>query len=81
MGGVRLYWRCRACIAFQTASVRLADAGCMIRSQMSALSVPVLIGSKSPTAFLAIAHVTAHEQYRQFFARVLGSARDGKTCL
>ena len=48
---------------------------------MSALSVSVLIGSKSPTAFLAIAHVTAHEQYRQFFARVLGSARDGKTCL
>ena len=31
---------------------------------MSALSVPVLIGSKSLTAFSAIAHDTAHDQYR-----------------
>ena len=48
---------------------------------MSTLSVSVLIGSKSFTAFLAIAHDTAHDQYLQFFARVLGSAHDGQTCL
>ena len=53
----------------------------MIRSQVSALSVFVLIGSRSLTAFLAIAHDMADDQYLQFFARVLGSARDGQTCL
>ena len=48
---------------------------------MSAFSVSVLIGSTSLTAFRAIAHDTAHDQYRQFLTRVLGSARDGQTCL
>ena len=64
MGGLRC----------QTASLRLADAACMIRSQVSAFSVSVLIGSESLTAFRAIAHDPAHDQYRQFFARVLAPA-------
>ena len=55
--------------------MRLADAACVIRSQVRAFSVSVLIGNKSRTAFRAMAHDTAHDQYRQFFARVLGSAR------
>ena len=55
--------------------MRLADAACVTRSQVSAFNVSVLIGSSCLTAFRAIAHDTAHDQYRQFFARVLGSAR------
>ena len=52
-----------------------------MRSQVSAFNVSVLIGNSNRTAFRAIAHDTAHDQYRQFFARVLGSARGGQTCL
>ena len=48
---------------------------------MSASSVSVLIGSESFTAFLAIAQDTAHDRFLQLFARVLGFARDGQTCL
>ena len=61
--------------------MRLAEAACVMRSQVRAFSVSVLIGSKSRTAFRAIAHDTTHDQYRQFFARVLGSVREGHTCL
>ena len=61
--------------------MRLAEAACVIGSQVSAFNVSVLIGSNNLTAFRAIAHDTAHDQYRQFFARVLGSAREGQTCL
>ena len=49
--------------------------------QVSAFNVSVLIGSSNLTAFRAIAHDTAHDQYRQFLARVLGSAREGQTRL
>ena len=59
--------------------MRLEGAACEIRFQVSAFSVSVLIGSKCLTAFRAIAHDTRHDQYRQFLARVLRSARDGQT--
>ena len=61
--------------------MRPEDVACVMRSQVSAFNVSVLIGSKSLTAFRAIANDTAHDQHHQFFARVLGTAREGQTCL
>ena len=54
---------------------------CMMRSNVSALSVSVFIGSKCLTAFHTIAHDTANDRYFQFFARVLGYSREGQMCL
>ena len=78
MGGLRWYWRWRAWIACQTASMRLADAACVIRSQVRAFSVSVLIGNKSLTAFRAIAHAIAITQIHTHRRNRYGSCRDGE---